>query len=102
MKKQITNGRVTRWLLLLQKFNITILDRSGRETLVADFFSRIHNEEQATLVNDDFPNKHFFFVSTNSPWFAYLANYLVIGKFPQHLSSVKRGRSSNKVLPTLG
>jgi hypothetical protein len=26
MNKPITNGRVTRWLLLLQKFNIIVLD----------------------------------------------------------------------------
>ncbi len=30
MNKLVTNGRVTRWLLLLQEFNITILDRPGK------------------------------------------------------------------------
>ena len=30
-KKPITHGRVTRWLLLLQEFNITIIDRPGKE-----------------------------------------------------------------------
>ena len=38
MNKRITNGRITRWLLLLQEFNITIIDRPGKENLVADFF----------------------------------------------------------------
>jgi hypothetical protein len=92
MKKPITNGRVTRWILLLQEFNITILDRPGRENLVADFLSRIHNEEQATPVDDEFPDEHLFVVSTNSPWFAYVANYLVTGKFPQHLSPSEKKR----------
>jgi hypothetical protein len=27
MNKTITNGRVTRWLFLLQEFNITVIDR---------------------------------------------------------------------------
>lgn len=31
MNKPITNSRVTRWLLLLQEFNITIIDRPGKE-----------------------------------------------------------------------
>ena len=31
MKKSITNGIVTIWLLLLQEFNITILDRPGKQ-----------------------------------------------------------------------
>ena len=30
MNKLITNGRVTRWLLLLQEFNITVIDRPGK------------------------------------------------------------------------
>ena len=30
MNKPTTNGRVTRWLLLLQEFNIAIMDRLGK------------------------------------------------------------------------
>ena len=37
MKKPITNGMITRWLLLMQEFNITVLDRPGRKNQVADF-----------------------------------------------------------------
>jgi hypothetical protein len=40
MKKPITNGRITRWLLLMQEFKITILNRPGKENQVADFLSR--------------------------------------------------------------
>lgn len=38
MNKPISNGRSTRWLLLLQEFNITVIDRPRRDNLVADFF----------------------------------------------------------------
>ena len=31
MNKSITNERITIWLLLMQEFNITIQDRSGKE-----------------------------------------------------------------------
>lgn len=37
--KPITNGRVTRWLLLLQEFDITIRDQPRKENLMADFLS---------------------------------------------------------------
>jgi hypothetical protein len=30
MNKPVTTGRITRWLLLLQEFNITIVDRPGK------------------------------------------------------------------------
>jgi hypothetical protein len=44
MNKPITNGRVTRWLLLLQEFNITIIDRPSKENQVVDFLSRLNIE----------------------------------------------------------
>jgi hypothetical protein len=90
MNKPITNGRVTRWLLLLQEFNITILDRPGKENVVADFLSRIHNEGELIHFNDNFPDEHLFAISTKSPWFADIANYLATGKLPQHLSTKEK------------
>ena len=39
MNKPVTNGRVTRWLLLLQEFNIIVLDRPGKDNVVVDFIS---------------------------------------------------------------
>jgi hypothetical protein len=86
MNKPITNGRITRWLLLLQEFNITILDRPRKENLVADFLSRINNEGEVVPVEDSFPDEILFAISTNSPWFADIANYLSTEKLPQHFS----------------
>jgi hypothetical protein len=80
MNKPITNGRVTRWLLLLQEFDITIVDKLGKENVVADFLSRITNEGEAIPVEDTFPDEHIFTLSTNTPWFADIANYLACRK----------------------
>lgn len=41
MNKPIVTSRVIRWLLLLQKFNIMILDNPGCEIVVVDFMSRL-------------------------------------------------------------
>ncbi|XP_059068671.1 uncharacterized protein LOC131859137 [Cryptomeria japonica] len=41
MNKPMVTGRVIRWLLLLQEFDVTILDKPGRENVVADFLSRL-------------------------------------------------------------
>ena len=56
MNKPLTSGRVTRWLLLLQEFNITIFDRRGRSNVVADYLSRLNNPGEAIPVDDDFPD----------------------------------------------
>jgi hypothetical protein len=86
MNKPITNGRVTRWLLLLQEFNITVLDRPGKDNVVADFLSRIKNEDDDIPVDDSFPDEHLFSLSINTPWFADMENYLATRKLPSHLS----------------
>jgi hypothetical protein len=55
MNKPITNGRVTRWFLLLQEFDITILDKLGKDNVVVDFLSRITSNENEPPVEDCFP-----------------------------------------------
>ena len=85
MKKSVTNPRVTRWLLLLQEFDITIVDRPGKENVVVDFLSWLTPDDN-TLVDDSFPDEYLFAVSAHSPWYADIANYLVVGKLPSHLS----------------
>ena len=86
MKKPITNARVTRWLLLLQEFDITIVDRPGKENVIADFISWLTNNDDDTPIKDYFSNEHLFVVSFFSPWYIDIANYLVAGKLPSHLS----------------
>lgn len=87
MIKPITNGRITRWLLLLQDINITIIDKPSKQNLVEDFLSRINHGNEMEPVNDDFPNEHLFSFSIKTPWFVDLSNYLTTRKLPQHLSS---------------
>eukprot|EP00253_Pinus_taeda_P016168 PITA_16168 len=78
--KPITNGRITRWLILLQEFDITIKDRLGKENLVADFLSRMPKPIDAAAVEDQFPNEHLFVVAVKTPWYANVDNYLVVGE----------------------
>jgi hypothetical protein len=86
MNKPITNGRVTRWLLLLQEFNITVLDRHRKYNVVVDFLSRIKNEDDYIPIDDSFPDEHIFSLSVNTPCFVDMENYLATRKLPSHLS----------------
>eukprot|EP00253_Pinus_taeda_P033557 PITA_33557 len=90
MNKPVTNGRVTRWLLLLQEFNITMLDRPRKQNTVADFLSRIQNTKEDSPVEDKFPDEYLFAVTTKTPWYEDIANYLVTGKLPPHLFPSER------------
>lgn len=88
--KPVTNGRVTRWLILLQEFDITIKDRPGKENHVADFISRMPKPMDAAEVEDQFPDEHLFFVTVRTPWYADVANYLGVRKLPKHLTPNER------------
>jgi len=85
MNKLITNGRVTRWLLLLQESNVTVLDRPRKKNTIVDFLSIIQNIKDNTLVEDKFPDEYLFAITTQTPSFADIANYLVTGKLPSHM-----------------
>jgi hypothetical protein len=67
MNKPITNGRITRWLLLLREFNITIMDRPGKENQVVDFLSRLQTKGEDVPVYDDFPDEDLFSISIHVP-----------------------------------
>jgi hypothetical protein len=45
----------------------------------------IHLGDNA-LVDDNFPDENLFYISTFTPWYVYVANYLVTGKMPHKLS----------------
>ena len=82
MKKPITNPRVTWWLLLLQEFNINIIDRPGKDNLVVDFLSRMIHLGDNAPVEDTFLDENLFAICTFTPWYADVANYLMTGKMP--------------------
>eukprot|EP00253_Pinus_taeda_P027785 PITA_27785 len=65
--KPITNGRITRWLILLQEFDITIKDRPGKENPVADFLSRMPKPIDAATVEYQFLDEHLFVVAVQAP-----------------------------------
>ena len=44
-------------MLLLQEFDIEILDKSGVHNLVVDHLSRIENGEDNIPIKDDFPDE---------------------------------------------
>jgi len=41
MKKLDVNTQTIRWFLLLQQFDLTIIDKPGRENVVVYFLSRL-------------------------------------------------------------
>uniref|UniRef100_A0A151UFE1 Retrotransposable element Tf2 n=1 Tax=Cajanus cajan TaxID=3821 RepID=A0A151UFE1_CAJCA len=90
LKKPDSKPRLIRWMLWLQEFDLDIRDRSGAQNLVADHLNRIERAEDSAYVlpiQDNFPNENLLIVSSISvssptPWFANIVNYLVASIFP--------------------
>eukprot|EP00253_Pinus_taeda_P022552 PITA_22552 len=100
MNKPDVNARIIRWLLLLQQFDLTIINKPGKENVVADFLSRLDLPAgEEGMVDDQMPDEHLFSISVLSPWFADIANYLVSTQFPPHLSSKEKSRIVRKSAP---
>ncbi|GJZ91399.1 hypothetical protein Tco_0663326 [Tanacetum coccineum] len=58
MNKQDAKPKLLRWVLLLQEFDITILDKKGSENLATDHLSRLENPHKDILENKDI-KEHF-------------------------------------------
>nr|GEU76707.1 DNA-directed DNA polymerase [Tanacetum cinerariifolium] len=80
LNKQDAKPMLLQWVLLLQEFDITILDKKGSENLAADHLSRLENPHQDVLenkyINENFPLETLeSLTSHNTPWFVNITNF---------------------------
>ncbi|KAK1633031.1 hypothetical protein QYE76_007346 [Lolium multiflorum] len=75
MTKKDAKPRLIRWVLLLQEFDLHIVDRKGADNPVADNLSRLENISYDPVpVNDSFPNEQLAVIkvsSRESPWICF-------------------------------
>ncbi|GJY95814.1 reverse transcriptase domain-containing protein [Tanacetum coccineum] len=82
-KKKDAKERLLRWVLLLQEFNILVIDTKGAENYATDHLSRLENPYENVFdpkeINETFPLETLNTVTShddqNTPWFADIANY---------------------------
>nr|GFA20480.1 reverse transcriptase domain-containing protein [Tanacetum cinerariifolium] len=88
LNKQDAKPRLLRWVLLLQEFDITILDKKGSENLTADHLSRLENPHQDVLenkdINENFPLETLgSLTSHNIPWKLLRSSKLAMRDLPE-------------------
>jgi hypothetical protein len=67
MSKKDAKPRLIRWVLLLQEFDLHIVDRKGANNSVADNLSRLENICFDPIpVNDSFPNEQLASIKVTS------------------------------------
>jgi hypothetical protein len=96
MSKKYAKPRLIRWVLLLQEFDLHIVDRKGEDNPVADHLSRMENIPVDPIpINDSFANEQLANINISaarvaSPWFADYANFIVGKVMPPHFTSQQR------------
>ena len=89
MEKKDAKPRLIRWVLLLQEFDLHIIDRKGPENPVADNLSRLENVLHDPLpIDDSFPDEQLaaINVSHSTPCYADYANYIVAKYLPPNFT----------------
>ena len=90
INKPVIQGRIIRWLLLLQEFTLKIIVWLGKKHVSADHLSRIKTGEPAEGVNDDFPDAQLFQIAVLPEWYRSIGKYLSTGQFPNEMSRNER------------
>jgi hypothetical protein len=94
MEKKDGKPRLIRWVLLLQEFDLHIVDRKGVENPVADNLSRLENISYDPIpVNDCFPNEQLAAIKVTlreSRWYADYANFIVSKYLPPTCTTQQR------------
>src|SRR4051812_23388022 len=94
MEKKDAKPRLIRWVLLLQEFDLQIVDRKGADNHVADNLSRTENIPHDLIpVNDSFPDEQLVVLriqSLSNSWYADYANFIVTKFMPSGLTFQQR------------
>ncbi|RDX89974.1 Tf2-9, partial [Mucuna pruriens] len=95
LKKLDAKPRLIWWMLLLQEFNIVIKDKKGIKNSVADHLSRIDREDDPMPIRDEVPNEKLLHITTPTPLFADICNFVAASQFPPEASPLNRKRLQN-------
>ncbi|RDX76039.1 hypothetical protein CR513_44011, partial [Mucuna pruriens] len=74
---------------------VHIRDKKGAENAIADHLSRIESENDPMLIKDKFPDEQLLHITTPTPWFADIYNFLAASQFPPEASQLYKERLQN-------
>jgi len=94
MNKPDAKLRLLRWVLLLQKHDINIIDKKGVGNVAADHLSRLEELEMSGAQTSDievmFPEEHLLVVVSKEPCYADYVNFLAAGILLKGMTNQQR------------
>ena len=85
MAKKEAKPKLSRWVLLLQEFDLEIKDKKGCDNVIVDHLSIVEKpavQEEEREIGENFPDEQLFQLSLQSPWYADIVNFLAFGIMP--------------------
>ena len=93
MAKKDAKLWLIRWILLLQEYDLEIINCKGIENQVKDHLLRLNNEKcqcEKREIEDGFPDEQLFRIEANEPWYTEIVNYFVSKTLPQDFNNQQR------------
>lgn len=82
LTQQIISGNYTRWIVILQEFNIEfITPKSNKGSALVELISDFPIGVPGPPVNDDLRDEHLFTITSDDPWYGDILTYLRTHKF---------------------
>ena len=83
LNKKDAKPRLLRWIVLLQEYDLEIIDKKGVENTVADHLLRMQiTNMQEPPINDFLRDDMLLKVTDSTPWYADIVNFMVSGYIP--------------------
>jgi hypothetical protein len=96
LAKKDKKSRLIRWVLLLQEYDLEIVDRRGKDNHVFDHLSHMEGIVYDPVpINESIPGECLAVVNSNDPWFVDYANFLVRSFLPNEMSLHQRRKFFN-------
>ena len=86
VNKAELNGRLARWVLLLEEFDYTVEYKPGRMHLQADHLSRLSENVRENPVDDRLMDDDLFVVTTRPDWYVDIVEFLTTQTLPEEWS----------------
>jgi len=82
LTKMDAKPRLICCILLLQEFDLEIRDKKGADNCVVDHLSRMQVQGSDLPINDYLRDDTLLKVTSSSPWYTNLVNFMVTGYIP--------------------